>query len=314
MEYYAGLNFYGNFGENEMLGNWPSVQSETLKWCRPELAIRDGHDYNIEIYVDDTMKWLQHIELGQSNSKYKVCVLVEPKVLLNQGRFRQGNIPTNYDLIENPEVYEKHFDLIFTTYPHYMDTHSKFRYFEGGIRSYIKPECKKIYKKTNGIVCVMSNKDYMPGHLLRHEIRDWNITSPNPLVVYNNPPMASDKYLGTKDFMYELVIENEKGPFFSEKLIDAMLVGCIPIYWSDGTKDPSLDIFDRDGIITFEDREELLNMFRNQEEIFNIDVYNSKKKAIKHNFEVAKTYSSLGDVLWKCGLKDFVEGIDEING
>ena len=33
--YYAGLNFYGNFGENEMLGNWPSVPGKNLQWVRP---------------------------------------------------------------------------------------------------------------------------------------------------------------------------------------------------------------------------------------------------------------------------------------
>ena len=321
MSYYAGLNFYGNFGENEMFGNWPSVPSKNLKWVRPELAINEDEPIEIEIYVDDTLKWIQHIDVGNSDSKYKVCVLVEPKQLLEQGHFKHGDTPTNYDLIENPEVYNNYFDLIFTTYPHYQELHPKFRYYEGGIRSYIKKDYWKIHPKTSGIVCIMSGKKYMPGHILRHNIRDrvgqmrkvvpkWGLHNDSlqqPIISYNNPPEA-EKHLGSKDFMFELVIENEQGPFFSEKLIDCMLVGCIPIYWSKGISDVSLDVFDRDGIITFHNVNELYEMLDNQQEHFSIDVYNSKLKAVKHNFEVAKLYSSMGDTLWKCGLEDFVKG------
>ena len=95
-----------------------------------------------ENYVDDTLKWLQHIDLNPDDTKYRVCVLVEPKMLIEQGMFRHGNQPNNYELIEN-QPYEKYFDLIFTTYPHYQDLHPKFRYFEGGIRSFIKGLNKK---------------------------------------------------------------------------------------------------------------------------------------------------------------------------
>ena len=329
--YYAGLNFYGNFGENEMLGNWPSVPGKNLQWVRPEMAVRENQPYEMEIYVDDTLRWLKEIDrVGYPGSswhdevKYKICVQVEPKQLLESGRFKHGNTPTNYDLIENPEVYENYFDLIFTTYPHYMDIHPKFRYYEGGLRSYIPPKQQKIHKKTNGICCIMSNKDYMPGHLLRHDIRNkmkkWNFSTPKwglnhsatdllsqPIIAYNSPP-EKEKHLGTKDYMFELVIENEQGPFFSEKLIDAMLVGCIPVYWSRGKHDVSLEVFDRNEIITFEEVEELYEMLRNQQDHFNVDVYTSKMKAIKNNFKVAKIYSSMGDTLWKCGLEEFVKG------
>ncbi len=320
MSYYTGINFYGNFGENEMFGRWPAVPSEKMKWVRPELAINENQPFEMEIYVDDTLKWLQHIDLNPDDTKYRVCVLVEPKMLIEQGMFRHGNQPNNYELIENPAVYEKYFDLIFTTYPHYQDLHPKFRYFEGGIRSFIKEPERKIHPKTSGIVCIMSNKKYMPGHILRHQVRDkinqWMSSTPKwglhtdslsqSVITYNNPP-ETDKHLGTKDFMFELIIENEQGPFFSEKLIDCMLVGSVPIYWTKGLDDVSLDVFDRNGIITFDDISELFHMLENYEEYFNVDVYKSKMKSIENNFKVATTYSSMGDVLWKCGIKDFVE-------
>ena len=49
----------------------------------------------------------------------------------------------------------------------------------------------------------------------------------------------------------EKVIKNEDDQFFSEKILDAMLVGCIPIYWTSST-DYLSDIFNMDGIFTFQ--------------------------------------------------------------
>ena len=64
------------------------------------------------------------------------------------------------------------------------------------------------------------------GHLLRHDIRNkmkqWNFSTPKrglghselsqPIIAYNNPP-ETEKHLGTKDYMFELVIENRTRAF-----------------------------------------------------------------------------------------------------
>ena len=82
-----------------------------------------------------------------------------------------------------------------------------------------------------------------------------------------------------------------------------MLCGCIPIYWTN--KDTSyLDMFDKDGIVFFKDSDDLFDKLLSG--MFTEEFYNSKMDAIKHNFEEAKKYISLGDMLWENGIKDLV--------
>ena len=99
------------------------------------------------------------------------------------------------------------------------------------------------------------------------------------------------------------MIENEDDVFFSEKILDSMLCGCIPIYWTN--KDTSyLDMFDKDGIIFFKDCDDLFEKFLSG--MFTEEFYNSRIDAIRHNFEEAKKYISLGDMLWENGIKDLI--------
>ena len=131
-------------------------------------------------------------------------------------------------------------------------------------------------------------------------------TTTNPV---DDPELYSDKMDLTGNYMFEVVVENEKGNFFSEKIIDAMLVGSIPIYWSEGVeKDKSLSIFDTNGIITFDTIQDLKNMMDMRNSYFNIGEYISRGDSIKNNFEVAKKYSSMGEVLWIHGIKELVGG------
>ena len=88
-----------------------------------------------------------------------------------------------------------------------------------------------------------------------------------------------------------------------------MLVGSIPIYWSDGVeKDKSLNVFDTNGIITFETIHDLKNIMDMRNSYLNIGEYTSRGDSIKHNFEVAKKYSSMGEVLWIHGIKELMGG------
>jgi len=142
----------------------------------------------------------------------------------------------------------------------------------------------------------------MPGHNLRHDIRNRHSSLLEPVIEYINPEFYS-KFLGLKDYRFEIVIENEDDIFFSEKILDSMLCGCIPIYWTN--KDTSyLDMFDKDGIVFFKDSDDLFDKLLSG--MFTEEFYNSKMDAIKHNFEEAKKYISLGDMLWENGIKDLV--------
>jgi len=115
--------------------------------------------------------------------------------------------------------------------------------------------------------------------------------------------MAGWKVNGLRDYRFELIIENEDAEFFSEKLIDSMLCGCIPIYWN--THDTSyLDMFDKEGIIFFQDDDELFDMLENG--YFTEELYLSKLESVHKNFDIAKDYISLGDMLWDYGIKDLI--------
>ena len=269
----------GNWGMEEINGLWPSNPSKYIKWTT---EYRD-----IGVWVD----WWNGV--AESNHKYKIGVLMEPISLC----------PHNYNTVEN---LLDHFDLIFTHYESDLTKHPKYKYNIGGYRSYISPEDWKIYPKTNNIVSVVSNQNILEGHKLRHTIKN-HINNPSHLSTYNtvhylNPP-TKRKVDALKDYRFELVIDNEDADFFSEKILDSMLCGCIPIYWNVKTK-RHLKIFDLDGIVFFDNTETLYSMISSG--YFNEDLYNSKLNAIKYNFEKAKEFVSLGDILWNAGLKDFL--------
>lgn len=277
----------GNFGPEELQGIWPTNQSNYFEWSQEpqEVAIwvdTGGGDNQYDSLIE---------RINQVGAKYNIMVLVEPMKLC----------PKNYEFVKTNH---KLFDVIFSTYLNFGDGSNKFKYYRGGLRSYIQPSQFKVHPKSKNISCVMSNRrDVMPGYAVRHESRALIEYYTPDSVDYNNPSMM-DKHLGTMDYRYEIVIKNEDDDFFSEKILDAMLVGCIPIYWTEHTQYLS-EVFNMDGIITFTNAPELSSAIHSK--FFTEELYNKNIKAINDNFSTALNYVSFGDVLWNHGLKDFFE-------
>jgi hypothetical protein len=269
----------GNHGPEEILGVMPCWPSNYIEWSQEP---------------SDTCVWVDYWEgVVESSHKYKIAVLLEPKSLC----------PHNYSIVEN---LIDHFDLVFIHYKEDINKNPKYRYYEGGCRCFISPNDRMLYPKSKNISSVVSPKRFMEGHHLRHLIKH-KITNNIDSAYYNtvdylNPPMDR-KVDGIKDYRFELVIENEDADFFSEKILDSMVCGCIPIYWNVKTKE-HLKMFDMDGIIFFDTPDKLLEMISNG--YFTQELYESKLKAIKYNFEKAKEFISFGDALWNAGLKDFL--------
>jgi hypothetical protein len=274
----------GNFGDKEVIGKWPCFPSKYLNWTPNEMQ-------EIAIWVDC---WESPCiaDIKRTDIKYKIAVLMEPRMLA----------PWHYQFVLDNQ---NHFDLIFSIYPDFgneTNNPNKFKYFPGGARTLIRPEDWKVYEKTKNISSIMSNKAFMPGHKLRHEIRARHDNLFEPIIDYVNPPFNS-KILGLRDYRFELVIENESGEFFSEKILDPMLSGCIPIWWTE--YDTSyLDMFDKNGIVFFKDADDFFEKLLSG--MFTEEFYNERMDAIKHNFEEAKKYISLGDMLWENGIKDLI--------
>ena len=94
------------------------------------------------------------------------------------------------------------------------------------------------------------------------------------------------------------MVENSKTDnYFTEKLIDCLAVGTIPIYWGC----PNLDsYFNLDGIITFNTLDELNNILPTLDD----ELYNSKIDTIKQNLEKSKEYNVTEDWIYKNILND----------
>ena len=89
--------------------------------------------------------------------------------------------------------------------------------------------------------------------------------------------------------MFSIIVENIRAPYyFTEKLIDCLLTGCIPIYWGA----PNIGkYFNLDGFVIFNSYEELARAKLSK------TIYSQKIKAAQQNYELAKQYISSDDYL-----------------
>jgi hypothetical protein len=129
------------------------------------------------------------------------------------------------------------------------------------------------------------------GHSLRHETlarqNEFNI----PLKfyeTYGDRNNIEDARLGKEfifgDSQFGVVIENtsHRG-YFTEKILDCLLLKTIPLYW--GCSNIG-DYFDIDGIIPFNNVDDLIYISNNLTEEF----YESKKEIINKNWKLALEY------------------------
>lgn len=150
---------------------------------------------------------------------------------------------------------------------------------------WIDPFDRNIHPKTKLISIIASEKTQTEGHRLRHQvIKDF----PQIDVFGRGYKPIKDKSEALKDYAYSVIIENEmSNGWFTEKLIDCIQCGTIPIYW--GAPDIS-DYFSRikaimdiSGLRTFMDFEE-------KSPGFGFRFYKSKQAEIKAIFERSKQY------------------------
>lgn len=108
---------------------------------------------------------------------------------------------------------------------------------------------------------IASSKRSQQGHVLRHAVADWITRQQLPVdLMGGGYAPFGDKAEGLAPYRYSLVIENvaEKN-YFTEKLIDALLCDCVPIYWGCPNID---DFFDTSGMILCQSEAELQQAIR----------------------------------------------------
>jgi hypothetical protein len=132
-----------------------------------------------------------------------------------------------------------------------------------------------IHKKHQLISIIASGKTELPGHQLRHSIID---RYPNITTFGSQYRALEYKEDALLDFMFSIVVENSQvDDYFTEKLIDCLAVGTIPIYW--GTRNIG-QYFDIGGILTFDNLDELNRIIVN----LSPELYNNRMRQIQDNF------------------------------
>ena len=203
-------------------------------WKKPrEITwLKNQYKSDITFYVDNSIK--NGISDNFKGQKY---------AWLNESRIFHNM--TDW-IINNKEIIEKNFKLLFTHDINISKISDKFIYIPG---NGFWIESPKIYDKNKLLSIIMSNKNSTIGHKKRHDIIS---KYQNKLDIYGRGIKEIKlKEEGLNDYMFSFAIENDNYDiYFSEKILDCFATGTIPIYW--GTKKIS-NYFDINGIIFYDD-------------------------------------------------------------
>ena len=201
-------------------------------------------------------------------SKNKIAWLIEPICVA----------PQHYEYVKNNLM---KFDYILTHEKTLLDLGYNIKLIPFGC-CWIPKEEQGVYDKSKNISIISSNKTFTDGHKLRHEVIQ---KFGNKMDVFGRGYTPVEfKIEGLKDYRFSVVIENCKRDYwFTEKLIDCFATGTIPIYWGC----PSIgDFFNTDGMLLFDNMEELEFILENCDE----SLYESKLESIRENFEKCKNF------------------------
>lgn len=147
----------------------------------------------------------------------------------------------------------------------------------------------RIHPKSKMVSMLVSQKVGQRGHQLRHTVKSWE-----GIDTYGR---GVDRYVTHKedalrDYRFAIVIENcREDWYFSEKLIDCLSQGTVPLYW--GCPDIG-QFFNTAGIIQWTTIDQLRYKLKNLTE----HDYARRMGAIVENFEAAKEYACPED--WIC--------------
>jgi glycosyltransferase involved in cell wall biosynthesis len=217
-------------------------------------------------FTDFTFK-----EVDNFNNPEKYCMLVEPEVIF-------------------PEIYEQiksinhKFKYVFTHSEKLLNLNQNYKMYPYG-GCWIETCYQKIYDKSKDISIVVSQQNRTLGHKLRHEIVN---KFRNYFDLFGKGYNPVDTKLETlKNYKFQIVVENcQTKYYFSEKLIDCLVCGVVPIYW--GNWNLNEFGFDVSGILEFNTLDELQVIL---DDINCGDLkYENFQKQINHNFENAKKY------------------------
>jgi hypothetical protein len=227
-------------------------------------------EHEISVFVDDE---IDPRKIRSSSSKLKVAILLEP--LESNPSYRASTL-LSIDLLDAVLTYDQKL----------LALGGKFISYSPGGTLLRPPEALSITRKSRLISMSVSDKKYLPGHKIRHEIastiahRKGIDLMGRGFTSYESPmaPYAT--------YHYSVVVENAQHPsYFTEKLLECLIGKCIPVYWG-ATKLP--EGVNEDGILRFSSLDELEKIL----EVVSVEKYNKLSEAIEQNSEWAYSHLS----------------------
>lgn len=251
----------------------PGVRSETIDWYRGD----DPH--SLTVFTDSC---LDRVE--ESESETRVAWMMESPLVAQQA----------YSHIR--KIHPK-FDRVMTFDKDLLKLGERFVFCPLG-GCWIDPSERRLHEKSQLLSAIVSHKRQTAGHKLRHKVVKKFGDALNGHLYGRGAREIANKLEGLAPYRYSLVIENGRMDYyFSEKLIDALVTGTVPIYW--GCPDIGR-FFDLDGIIPFEKPRQLRSILAS----LSADDYERRREAVARNLERAKRYCMIEDGLWEHCLKE----------
>jgi len=223
-------------------------KSKFFKW------VRTNEPMNVCFFTDHSLS-----NVLNSKDKIKVAWLIEPRAIN----------PYSYDFIEHNHNL---FDYVLTYDDYLLTLNNKFKFYPHG-GCWLSDSDKQIFKKDKFCSIIASSKNQTEGHRLRHAI----INSRKDIDIFGNGyNYIENKITGLEGYKFSIVIENSKQDiYFTEKLIDTLLTGTIPLYW--GSNKINYFFKDIPCFNTIEDLNLLLEYYKNNTYPYDNIIENYKK-------------------------------------
>lgn len=157
----------------------------------------------------------------------------------------------------------------------------------------------KVYDKTKSISFMSSGKAMCPLHIMRHTLAQYCQQYHPYINIFGmgGPFVKPVDYLS--DYRFSIILENYVDDcYFTEKLLNCLATGTIPIYLGARTLP-----FNEDGIIRFNSSQELLSAIKRATPEF----YTERLDAVTENLELCKKYLCIEDYMWE----NYRDSIDE---
>jgi len=246
-----------------------------------------AEDSPIKVFIDGAIP--HGINYKKKPWEKKVAWICESRAI-----FHAWSVPRNVFDSLIPQL-EESYDAIFFADREYCKKSKKFHFaFAGSNLPWVKDH--QIFTKTKNCSMFASGKKVTIGHHLRHQIAEQlkdkiDIVggAANTVRVGHGSSPWPDKSEFTNDYMFQIVIENDKyETYFTEKLTDCFATGTIPIYW--GAPDIG-KYFNTDGMIIIDNEIDISLLTK--------EYYLNKIDAIKDNFERVQKMQSSDDILFE---------------